>query len=123
MAWITPGKEITPMIKQLRVKLSYSGESDKDIAAKAVAVLDGLTGNANFTNAPVDLATLKSAIDAYASAIAAALDGGGKKATIGKNKQRAVVVKMLRTLGHWVEANCKEDPAILKSSGFVQAST
>jgi hypothetical protein len=27
---------------------------------------------------------------------------------------------MLRQLGHWVEANCNDDPAILQSSGYQQ---
>jgi len=109
------------MSKHLRVKVSYSGESDKDVAAEAVAVVDGLTGNVAFPNPPVDPAVLKVAVEAYASAIATAIDGG-KKAIVARNKQREVVVKMLRHLGHWVEANCKDDLSILKSSGFQPAS-
>ena len=109
------------MSKHLRVKVSYSGESDKDVAAEAVAVVDGLTGNAAFPKPPVDPADLKAAVEAYASAIATAIDGG-KKAIVARDKQREVVVKMLRQLGHWVEANCKDDLSILKSSGFQPAS-
>jgi hypothetical protein len=45
------------------------------------------------------------------------------EATAEKNKQRAIVVKMMRELGHWVEANCKDDLTILKSSGFQPTST
>jgi hypothetical protein len=30
---------------------------------------------------------------------------------------------MLRQLGHWVEANCNDDPAIFQSSGFQQQAT
>src|SRR5438309_424759 len=110
------------MSKHLRVKVSYSGESDKDVAAEAVAVVDGLTGNAAFPKPPVDPADLKAAVEAYASAIATAIDGG-KKAIVARDKQREVVVKMLRQLGHWVEANCKDDLSILKSSGFQPVST
>src|SRR5581483_3287208 len=54
--------------------------------------------------------------------IAAAADGSRKTIAERKN-QRAVVVKMLRQLGHWVEANCNDDPAILQSSGFQQQMT
>ena len=32
-------------------------------------------------------------------------------------------MKMLRQLGHWVEANCNDDAAILQSSGFQQQAT
>jgi len=45
---------------------------------------------------------LKTQIDAYANLIAAAADGS-KKAIAERKQQRAVVVKMLRQLGHWVE--------------------
>ena len=71
----------------------------------------------NVSTPPVDPAVLKATVEAYASAIATAIDGG-KKAIVARNKQREVVVKMLRQLGHWVEANCKDDLSILKSSGF-----
>src|SRR5262249_38722502 len=53
----------------------------------------------------------------------AVAEDGGKKAIVERNKQREVVVKMLRQLGHWVEANCNNDPAILKSSGYQQQAT
>ena len=65
---------------------------------------------------------MKTQIDAYANLIAAAADCS-KKAIAERKQQRAVVVKMLRQLGHWVEANCNDDPAILQSSGFQQQAT
>jgi hypothetical protein len=110
------------MNKQIRVKMGYFGEPDKDITGQAIAAVDGLTRNPNFPNPLVDLATFKTENEAYASAIAAALDGG-KKAIVDRNEQGVVVIKMLRQLGHWVEANCKDDLSILKSSGFQPAST
>src|SRR5215467_5007771 len=110
------------MSNQLRVKVSYSGESDKDIAAEAVAVLDGLTGNSNFVNPPIDLATFKEEVEAYASAIATAVTDGGTNAIANRGKQRTIVTRMLRQLGHWVEANSKDDLSILKSSGFQPVS-
>lgn len=39
------------------------------------------------------------------------------------NKLKEDVAKMMRQLGHWVEANCQEDLGILRSSGFQAAST
>ena len=110
------------MAKQLRVKLISGGLSDTDIATQAVAVVDGLTGNLKLTNPPINPADLKTQVDTYASLIAAAADGS-KKAITERNKQRAVVVKMLRQLAHWVEANCNDDPTILQSSGFQQQAT
>jgi len=111
----------THATKHLRVNVGYGPMSDKDVAAAAVAVLDGLPGNTNFPNSPVDLTAFKAEVEAYASSIAAAPDGG-KKAIAERNKKREGIVKTLRQLGHWVEANCKNDLTILKSSGFQPAS-
>jgi hypothetical protein len=104
------------------VKVSYTGEADKDVAAETLAAINGLTGNPNFSNPPVDLALLRTTLEAFVTAIANLIDGG-KKVTAEKNKQRGIVVKMMRQLGHWVEANCKDDLTILKSSGFQPVST
>ena len=68
-------------------------------------------------NPPINPADLKAQVETYASLIAAAADGS-KKAITERKKQRAAMVKMLRQLGHWVEASCNDDPAILKSSGY-----
>jgi hypothetical protein len=108
------------MTKQIRVKVNYVGLTDKDLATQAVGVVDGMTNNPKLVNPPINPADLKAQVEAYASLIAAAADGG-KKAIVERNKQREVVVQMLRQLGHWVEANRNNDPAILKSSGYQQA--
>src|SRR6267142_1771608 len=57
---------------------------------------------------PVDQATLKSANDALAAAIGAAVDGG-KKAIVQKNAQKEVVEKLVTQLAHHAEANCKNN--------------
>ena len=71
---------------------------------------------------PVDAATLKSANDSLAAAIAGAVDGG-KKAIAQRKAQKEVVVKLLTQLGHYAEANCKEDMTIFLSSGFTAKSS
>ena len=71
---------------------------------------------------PVDPATLKSANDSLAAAIAAAVDGG-KKAIAQKKAQKDVVVKLLTQLAHYAEANCKDDVTIFLSSGFTAKSS
>jgi len=78
-----------------------------------------MTNNLKFVNPPINSADLKTQVATYASLIAAAADGS-KKAITERKKQRAVVVKMLRQLGHWVEANCNDDAATLQSSGYQQ---
>jgi hypothetical protein len=107
------------MTKQIHVNVGYGALSDKDVATQGVAVVDGMTNNPKFANPPINPADLKTQVETYASLIAAAADGS-KKAITERKKQRAVVVKMLRQLGHWVEANCSDDPAILQSSGYQQ---
>src|SRR5205823_6650143 len=110
------------MTKQIRVKLSYNGLSNKDVATQGVAVVDRMTNNPKFVNPPINPADLKTQVERFASLIAAAADGS-KKAITERKKQRAVVVKMLRQLGHWVEANCNDDAATLQSSGFQEQAT
>ena len=110
------------MTKQIHVKLNYGSLTDKDVATQGIAVVDGLTNNAKLTNPPIKPEDLKAQLETYASLIAAAADGS-KKTITERKKQRAVVVKMLRQLGHWVEANCNDDPAILQSSGYQLKST
>jgi len=69
----------------------------EQLLAQGFAVLNGLIGNANFTNVPVDLALLKTALDAYSVAIAEARDGS-KKAIALRNRQGEEVIRMLRAL-------------------------
>ena len=110
------------MTKQIRVKLGYNVLSDKDVATQGVAVVDGMANNPKFVNPPVNPADLKTQVATFASLIAAAADGS-KKAITERKKQREVVVKMLRQLGHWVETNCNDDAATLQSSGYQQQAT
>ena len=56
------------------------------------------------------MAGFKAAIDAYTSAVSAAL-GGGKAAFIERDKRRTDVIIMLRLLGHYIEGACKNDMA------------
>src|SRR5438094_6888512 len=97
------------------------------VLSTSTHIFTEIYNNPNFTPPqapapPVDQATLKSANDALAAAIAAALDGG-KKAIAQKNAQKEVVVKFLFQLAHYVEANSKEDMTIFLSSGFTPKSS
>jgi hypothetical protein len=105
----------------VKVSLSFRKIVPKDLIARCLAVITGLTGNANFTNLPVDLAVLKAALDHYTALCALALDGS-KKAKTERNKQQADIIKMLKLLGQYVESTCKDDPAAATSSGFVLKS-
>jgi hypothetical protein len=61
--------------------------SDTDLIQQLINVEKGLSGNPNFPNTPVDLATFKSGIDTLTVLVTDAADGS-KKAITAKNKQR-----------------------------------
>jgi len=109
------------MANTIRLLLSIH-KPDTEVAKDAVTAYDGLKDNPNFVNPPVPLDVFKAAIDNYASKIAAAGDGG-RQAIIDRNQQRETVYKMMYQLGHWVVANCKDDPGIFQSSGFHARAT
>jgi hypothetical protein len=69
------------------------------------------------TPPPVDQATLKKETDILVSVNAAA-ENGGKKELAQQKHQKEVVVKLIILLGHWVEANCKDDMTTFLSTGF-----
>src|SRR5207245_11806623 len=77
---------------------------------------------ATFPKPPVELATYQAAINAYESAIPAALDGS-KTAIAQKNRLRDAAIRMYIQLAHYVEANCNDDVATFLSSGFQAAPT
>jgi hypothetical protein len=95
----------------------------KTVLSRGTAVFAGLNGNTAFTiPPPVDLTVFKSTLDDLSAAIGDAMDGG-KKAIADRNKKKEAVVRMLRQLAHYVEANCKDDINILLSSGFAVVNT
>ena len=93
-------------IKQRPIKavLNFRRMASELVLSTSSHIYTEMYNNPNFTPPqapapPVDQATLKSANDALAAAIAAALDGG-KKAIAQKNAQKEVVVKFLFQLAH-----------------------
>jgi hypothetical protein len=109
-------------LNMVRAVLGFSGVSDSNLVSRLNAVHDGMLNNPAYPNPPIDIATFKSAIDAYAAAIAAALDGG-RTALTERDKRRADMIIMLGQLGHYVEVACKGDMSIFVTSGFVPASS
>src|SRR5262249_8786758 len=104
--------------KPIKALLNFKKLVPKDLIARCLAVITGLTGNLNFTNLPVDLAVLKAALDPYSALCADAMDS--KKAIAERDKQQADIIRMLKLLGHYVEATCNNDPATFATSGFLQ---
>jgi hypothetical protein len=95
----------------------YSMANDDEIVSRSTAVQKGMTGNPQFTAPPVDLAVFKTDIDSFSALIAEARDGS-KKVIAEKNRQRHVVIDMLKLLARYVEVLSKGDMAAFKSTGF-----
>jgi len=106
--------------KPIKPMEGYTRMTDNEVVSRGTAVVNGMTGNPNFTNVPVDLTALKSNIDRLAALIAEALDGS-KKIVAQKNSERENVIGMLRLLGRYVEVTCRSDLAMFQSSGFQPA--
>jgi hypothetical protein len=115
MSTTTDNKTKVPIIKPV---LGTTRITDTDFVARLNAIHDKMNGNPAYPNPPVDMPGFKTAIDAFSTAIAAALDGG-KNAMAARDKARADVTVMFRLLGHYVEVACKDDMNTFVSSGFV----
>ena len=109
-------------VKEIKALEGYTRMTDADIVARATAAQTGMTGNSNFQNLPLDLATFKTDIESVSALISEALDGS-QKIIAQKNKQRQVVTKSLKLLTRFVEVHSNGDMAIFKSSGLEPAST
>ena len=90
--------------------------SPKALVDRAVAVNKGVPNNPAYPNSPVDPETLRSVIDAYILANAEGLDS--RKARAQAAKLHGDLVRLLRQIGHYVEAQSKDDVTTLLSSGF-----
>ena len=110
--------------KLIKALFGFTKLSPKDLLARGNAVLAGVYGDPAYTSLtpPVDKATFKSGVDSFSLLSTEALDGG-RKAVAARNHQGQIVIKMLRDLAHWVEANCNEDLKTFLASGFEVAST
>ena len=102
---------------RIRVSLAFLTGMDADIYSRGEAVVKGMTGNTAYPQPPADLVALKTDLDSYSAAIAAALDGG-KAAIANRQSHREGVSKTLRLLAHYVEAVANGDLNTVISSGF-----
>jgi hypothetical protein len=108
--------------KQIRALENYRKAKATDLAVRAAAVHDGISGNPNFSAPPIGMADFKAAIERLSALNAESLDGS-KKIIAERNRQKEVVIGMLRLLGCYVEAACDGDIAVFRSSGLEPASS
>src|SRR2546427_5490299 len=109
----------TKMIKAL---LDFTKMMPDQLLAQGYGIVNAMTGNPNFPNTPVDLAVLKTTLDAFAVAIADAKDGSRKAITL-RNHVGEEIVRMLRALAFHVELNCKDDIKIFLTSALTPRSS
>jgi hypothetical protein len=105
-----------------RISLGFGRLPDTELDNFAQGVINALTGNAAYPSPPVTLATLQAAKDDFTAKMAAAQTGGVAD-TAAKNNSKQTLVTMLRDVAAYVQMMCKNDPAILLSSGYSMQST
>ena len=113
----TKKAKVTP----IKVSLAFVKAAPADLYTFAGSVYSGMNGNTAYPAPPVDMPTLKTAIDSYNTLVTAALDGS-KKVLTQRNHQGEVLIKILRQLAHYVEGACKDDMPTFTSSGFQAVS-
>ena len=107
---------MTKMVKTIKTA-GIASLVGTPLIAVAHAALTGLTGNPAYPNPSVDLPVLKTAIDGYTAALAAALDGG-KTALLERDAKRVALIRILQKLAIYVEHNCNDEMSTYTSSGF-----
>ena len=92
-------------------------DSDGDLIINIGAIIMAMTGNKHYLTPSPTLAAIITALSEFTDSRNAAADGGRTLKAI-KNAKRAALVSLIRALALYVQANCQNDLAILKSSGF-----
>jgi hypothetical protein len=98
----------------LKVFQNYGKAADADLVVLGLSIVSKMTNHPHFVNPPVDLAALKPDLETLSNAIVESLDGS-KKVIADKAKLQQTIVKRLRLLGHYVEANSNDDVAVGRS--------
>jgi len=106
-----------PHSKRLQPLLGFLRLSHDNLVQRGYQIYYSLRNNPAFPNLPISMADFKAALDAYAIAIALALDGG-QKAIVARDEHRMIVLGMIRQLGHYVEGASNNDPHAFETSGF-----
>lgn len=105
-----------------KVSLSFARMPDTELDNFAQAVIQSLTGNAQYASPPVTMAALQAAKDDFTAKMAAA-QVGGIADTAAKDNSRQTLVGMLRQLAAFVQMKCGTDVAQLLTSGFEAQSS
>ena len=110
-----------PKVTPIKASLAFASLIPANLYTFGCSVYAGLNNNPAYHQPPVDMPTLKSALDGYNTLIAAALDGS-KKVLTQRDHQGGVLIKILKQLARYVGEECKDDMTIFTSSGFQAVS-
>ncbi|MEO7932216.1 MAG: fibronectin type III domain-containing protein [Chthoniobacterales bacterium] len=107
-----------------KISIGFLGsDSNAELVVKVDTITSALTGNPNYPATDSGIAEVIALNTEFKDAIVAAADGG-TALTAARNAKRSELCMRVRTLAAYVQANGKNDQAILISSGFpMQKST
>ncbi len=107
-----------------KISIGFLGsDSNAELVVKVDTITAAMTGNPNYPAPASGIAQVVTLNTQFNNAITAAADGG-TGLTAARNAKRSELCMRLRTLAAYVQANGKNDQAILISSGFpMQKST
>jgi hypothetical protein len=100
-----------------RVALGFTRKTDYDLIGFVRNVIALMTSNTQYPSPSPALATLTASVNSFETLVQEAVDGG-KLAIANRNAARAELLSLMRQLAAYVQGNCKEDLALLLSSGF-----
>lgn len=105
-----------------KVSLGFGKLPDTELDNFALAVIDAMTGNANYPSPPVTMANLQTALDDYTAKLSIS-QTGSQADTAAKNNSRQNLITLLRQVASYVQMVCGEDLAKLLTSGFEAQSS
>jgi hypothetical protein len=108
--------EVIDMVVKAAIAF-LSADGDNQLIGDVQGAINGLTNNPNFATPALTLAAVTTALAAFTTAVADAVNGG-KEMTVIKKARRAELVSLMRQLASYVTVTSDGDLEKLLSSGF-----
>jgi Fibronectin type III domain len=103
-----------------RISVDFDSLSSSNLWNRGGAVVLALDGNPRFPNPPVSMEDLKALVDAYSGSLVTLLgDKGTKRAMATRDSRRAELIRNLKLVAAYVQANCGGDAS---GTGFETVS-
>jgi len=105
-----------PVSKRPKPLIGFTRLSNAELLVRGRLIHDLMLDDPKFTNSPVKLADFKEALDRFAAAMAATLDGS-KASFVLQDQERANVMLLMIQIGNYVD-DMAPDEATIVSAGF-----